>query len=361
MIITAQAPGKLVLFGEYAVLENAPALVTAVDRRCTVRLADSPEDYSVLELQNLPVEPFTFRLINGRLQRESEPEETSEDALSLFTGVFESLCRNLADRGVETSPMHISIDTTPLYHPVGQKLGLGASAAITVALTAALFGYHEMVDPDTEAFVPEVFQSALLAHRAAQGTGGSGIDIAASAYGGTLRYRRPTPGESTPAIVDSLSPPAALRMLPIWSGRSASTPELLEKLAGLQGRAPQQYRSIMDEMTGLTEVAGEAYATGEVAAFLNHVDSFFALLYKLGRLMEVQIISPAHTGIAALVRQNGGHYKPSGAGRGDIGLAFTTSAEVTAHIREKIAGSAFELVELTPDAPGVTFNSEIEV
>ena len=38
MIVTATAPGKLVLLGEYAVLEGAPALVMAIDRRAEVRL-----------------------------------------------------------------------------------------------------------------------------------------------------------------------------------------------------------------------------------------------------------------------------------------------------------------------------------
>ena len=40
-MITAQAPGKLLLLGEYAVLEGAPALVVAVDRLARVRVASA--------------------------------------------------------------------------------------------------------------------------------------------------------------------------------------------------------------------------------------------------------------------------------------------------------------------------------
>ena len=39
--IRASAPGKLFLLGEYAVLEGAPAMLTAVDRRVTVQITTS--------------------------------------------------------------------------------------------------------------------------------------------------------------------------------------------------------------------------------------------------------------------------------------------------------------------------------
>jgi phosphomevalonate kinase len=35
MTVHARAPGKVVVLGEYAVLDGAPALVLAVDRYCT--------------------------------------------------------------------------------------------------------------------------------------------------------------------------------------------------------------------------------------------------------------------------------------------------------------------------------------
>src|SRR6266550_1345023 len=43
--ITVSAPGKLMLFGEHAVVYNRPCLVTAVDQRMrsTVELIDVPE------------------------------------------------------------------------------------------------------------------------------------------------------------------------------------------------------------------------------------------------------------------------------------------------------------------------------
>ncbi|MDH3638826.1 MAG: hypothetical protein OES09_10250, partial [Gammaproteobacteria bacterium] len=48
MRITASAPGKIVLLGEYAVLAGVPALVMAIDRRAEVQLTENRRQYSRL-------------------------------------------------------------------------------------------------------------------------------------------------------------------------------------------------------------------------------------------------------------------------------------------------------------------------
>ena len=47
----ASAPGKLVLLGEYVVLDGARALVMAVDRRCTATLARSDDRKCTLRMR----------------------------------------------------------------------------------------------------------------------------------------------------------------------------------------------------------------------------------------------------------------------------------------------------------------------
>ena len=53
MKISATAPGKLVLLGEYAVLENSPAIVTAVNRRATITIEQTGQDISLLNMRHL--------------------------------------------------------------------------------------------------------------------------------------------------------------------------------------------------------------------------------------------------------------------------------------------------------------------
>src|SRR5262245_23763402 len=171
----ARAPGKLVISGAYAVLEGAPALVAAVDRYV---VADS-----------------------------------SRAAERLTPEVREALSR----RGPEREHRAPWFDATELRDAShNRKLGLGSSAAILVASLAAL-------ELDAEPDLPEgdlaarVFSEARVAHRAAQG-GGSGIDVAASAFGGVLRFERPAP-DAAP-IVASITLPQPL-FISVWSSSAS--------------------------------------------------------------------------------------------------------------------------------------------
>src|SRR5690606_11456641 len=78
--------------------------------------------------------------------------------------------------------LEIVLDTRGFFDPAtGVKLGFGSSAALAVALAAALAG---------ESVPQRVQEAALLAHRDFQGGHGSGVDVATSAHGGVIGYRR---------------------------------------------------------------------------------------------------------------------------------------------------------------------------
>src|SRR3954471_7989598 len=137
----ASAPGKLILTGEYAVLDGAPAIVIAVDRRALARRNATPHGSS----------PFLLAVADEIAARRGTADPAAHAALE------------------------ISVDSTAFYHRL-TKLGLGSSAAVTVAATALALG---TVNPE------EVLPVALAAHARAQGprgARGSGADIAASVH-----------------------------------------------------------------------------------------------------------------------------------------------------------------------------------
>src|SRR5207244_938155 len=123
------------------------------------------------------------------------------------------------------------------------KIGLGTSAATTVAVVAAVLAAHG-VAIDRPTFRRQVFRLALVAHTRAQGGRGSGIDVAAAAHGGLIEYGRCAPswqrridrptataldiarGPWPGLHIESLPHPPGLRLLAGFVGNSVATPDL---------------------------------------------------------------------------------------------------------------------------------------
>lgn len=172
MQLKASAPGSMMLLGEYAVLYGKPALVCAVDKRITVTLTPRHDtrvqihsallgDYAV-ELADIKIEkPFQFVL--GALQH-YQPK--------LKYGFN----------------LHIESDFS-------DQVGLGSSAAVTVATLAALVTWLNI-----RVLPLDLVRQGRRIIRLVQGIG-SGADVAASVYGGMVAYQAQTlAAEKMPAI-----------------------------------------------------------------------------------------------------------------------------------------------------------------
>jgi mevalonate kinase len=165
-VISASAPGKVVLSGEYAVLAGAPALVLAVDRRVS------------LDLEIIDDNRWRFSSNGFSAQashRLTDLTGTTRVAPSDPAAICQSILRTLAQTGVDLSGLprglNVSIDSRPLFY-AGHKLGLGSSAAVTVVLTQ---GMLKLTKGGAEPFT-----AMLAAHRVMQGGRGSGVDVAAA-------------------------------------------------------------------------------------------------------------------------------------------------------------------------------------
>ncbi len=336
----ATASGKVILLGEYAVLEGAPALVAAVDRFCKVQVKKNGKAGISLNSVNLNLPELSFlRDVNGKMSIQNngtppKPKETAflSELVRHLTEVFED----------EISGASISIDTCDFYHKkTGNKFGLGSSAALTVALIRAMNEYTG-AEPSDET----LFAQAMKAHHAGQSRLGSGVDIAASAAGGVIKYRMPGKDISPEDTIEPLSWPEDLQMFAIWTGESASTRMMLRTVGEFKNDEPAAYYNIIREMTGIAEEGIQAFKEGDSDAFLEFIHRYYEKESELGKRSGTNIISEAHQEIHKLVSGCGGHYKPSGAGGGDIGVAFCNTDSAATCIKEGIAGSRFSIIDL---------------
>jgi len=327
MIWTATAPGKLILLGEYAVLEGAPALVGAVARRARVSVANWEEGF---QLQSALVEKgeidFKFGPDGKVLFHTTLPKQDA-DRLQLFQ-VCVAECRTvLRAAGIEMKGAKIVLDTEAFFlEDSRQKLGLGSSAALTVSLIAALMARAGLLDgrlPDK----PLLLERAMSAHRKAQSNTGSGVDVAASVYGGVFQYQL-NGGTGRPGVATRpFHLPPDLLTVTVWSGKSASTPELVGMVNRFRDVEPGKYGKMMDNMTELSRTGIEAIRNSDTKLFLDVVSRYYEAMAELGKAAEAPIISTAHREIAAICRGADVQYKPSGAGGGDLGILFSRNPD----------------------------------
>lgn len=293
MTVVARAPGKLVVLGEYAVLSGGDALVMAVDRYARATLGLSPDALCRLVTVADDVDERRFSA--------AEPSGVA---------LVDAVRRRYA--GEDVAAWRGRLDTRALYAG-GQKLGLGSSAAATVAWGGAWAALTARAAPS--------LAELIELHRAAQGGLGSGLDVAASLNGGVIAFSRTT--DAPPGVV-SVALPDGVGFVVVSSGKAAATRDFLERFAAWQVAEP---RASDARLAGLRATA----ASGVVAArandaerFLDAVAEFGEGLLALGEAIQRDIVTATHRAIARAAVRHGVTYKVSGAGGGDVGLGFAT-------------------------------------
>jgi len=347
MRIEARAPAKLVLMGEYAVLEGAPAIVAAVNRLVRVELVPAPKSPEAAG-------PWTVAtdLAGGQeAALRCDADGALESGADWLRPVVSVLTRAAASAGLRPADLpggRITIESASLYVDAGEtKLGLGSSAAVVAALSAAL---HEALVH--WALAPPAANSLaedLAAHRAVQAGQGSGVDVAASVIGGILRYQL-VDGQPR---AEPLALPEGVEFGVVWTGVATSTPAFVQTVHAWKAAQPEAYRREMDTLCALAERAVAACRENDAAAFLGTVRGYREALDGLGRGADLPIVSTAHRAIADLAEGEGVAYKPSGAGGGDVGLLFASSRPALVQAGRLAERAGYRLLDLGVHPVGV--------
>ncbi len=308
----ASAPGKLLLAGEYAVLGGATAVVIAVDRRAVARRA--PRQAS----------PFLDALAAQLIARFG-----AEHA------------------GARACATDIAVDTSD-FSRGGHKLGLGSSAAATVAAAALAIADRAPPDDDSRtAWRDDVFALAAAAHgdaQGARGSRGSGADIAAATYGGTLAY----------CVSDGavkwrrLRTPRAVQLLPFFTGHSADTVTMVAKVQA----AGDITRQSLDAIARASEDLAQAFERDDASAILRAIRQGGAGLAALGEAaghdLETSSVRAARAALAPL----GGAVKTTGAGGGDLAIAVIPAGQPPDEAVAALIQAGCQMVPLAIDPRG---------
>ncbi|MGL4669913.1 MAG: mevalonate kinase [Methanobacteriaceae archaeon] len=162
----ASAPGKVILFGEHAVVYNEPAIAGAVEKRARVRITEGDGDLSFLKSDTLDFE--------AELDTKKGIYHIKKGKPGIIRYIMESL-----SKAHNHSPINIELN---MDIPIGS--GLGSSAAVTVSTLAALYNFHGY--EFNRNFIAKKSHEVELA---VQGSA-SPLDTAVSTYGGMVYLTR---------------------------------------------------------------------------------------------------------------------------------------------------------------------------
>ncbi len=336
--VTVSAPGKMVLTGEYAVLEGAPAVVMAVSARARVTLQPAAEGYTI-DAHDLGVDGARAQVLASRPPTVQwlGAATGSPQRLQLVRHVLE----DLAARQVP-APFHAQLDTSAFFSAAnGAKLGLGSSAALTVALAGAVRVHDGLSTLDVADLV--------TMHRRLQNNRGSGLDIAASVNGGVIVYRL----QRGRPHVRTAQWPEALHTCFVWSGRSASTSAFLQQLAHWRQHAPERFAVRMRDLGDRAEAAEKAVGSGDATTLLAAVKSYAQALQQLGEASGLDIVSAEHRHIGAIAADCGIVYKTCGAGGGDIGMALALDPERMQSFHTRLQAARIRTFQAQVDPDGI--------
>lgn len=317
--ITVSAPGKLMLLGEHAVVYNRPCLVTAVNQRLTLIAQVIDKPLFQLEAPDAGVTNYSkplFEIGQGDIPKGAKFVEI---ATLNFTK------KHRIKQGIK-------IKTTSDFSPL---FGFGSSSASTVCILKALSELFKVKLSNRQ-----IFELAFKTVLDIQGTG-SGFDVAAATFGGTLYYSKA--GKKT-------IKPLNLKSLPLiiaYSGIKADTVTLVKEVATKAKRYPEIIDNIYNQIATLVNIGEKALVKNDLQTageLMNFDEGYLAALGVGSKKLADMIYSAREAGAYGA--------KLSGAGLGDCMIALASNDKIQA-VKEAITKTGGKIVEVKVNASGV--------
>lgn len=311
--ITVSAPGKLMLFGEHAVVYGRPCIVTAVGQRmkATVELTEKPIFH--LNAPDVSIENYKKPMSNLGQGDIPKGAKFVEIAVQNFTHARPGLAR-----------LGIKVTTKS---ELNSQFGFGSSSASTVCVIKAL---SELTGAKLSN--QAIFKLAYKTVLDIQGKG-SGFDVAAAIYGGTLYF----------VIGGKVIKPLNLPSLPLivgYSGIKIDTVTLINQVSQKIKKYPKITDNIFAHVQQIVMLAKKKLLNKDfqaVGELMNFNQGYLSSLGVSSNKLESMIYAARDAGAYGA--------KLSGAGGGDCVIAFapTKSKKTVEQAINKAGGQAINI------------------
>lgn len=320
--VTASAPGKLMLSVGYAVVHGYPTVVTAVDQRLFASVRKNGVDVFHLDAPDLGLTAYT-----------KDMADLGKKDLPKAVRFIEILYKNFLKQYPQKEGIIVTTKSD-----FSSTYGFGSSSAVTVAFAKALTTLYNVSLTKQELF--ELCYQAVIE---VQGVG-SGYDIAAAIWGGTLYYVSPA----------KVVRPIQVEKLPLviaYSGEKADTPTLIRVVDSMLESHPEKISEIFSRIAQIAEEFPEAAEEHH----WQKVGKLFKRSQQAAR--DLGVSNSRLEELISAAEQSGAYgATSSGAAGGDCILAVVPQSRKEA-VRDSLTKCGGKIIEVAVHAEGVRIES----
>ncbi|MAX29381.1 MAG: hypothetical protein CMG14_00200 [Candidatus Marinimicrobia bacterium] len=304
MKIKATASGKVFLTGEYMALEGGKAIILSTPQKARINLIENDFRQNIFT-SSIDRKSYNF-IVNDPSKinwLKGNPIETGsilEEAIRKFNRKFNN--------------QSISIDTDEFFIN-DKKIGIGSSAAVSVALIKA---FNDLFQ--TELSSRQIIDYAIDIHRKAQRSEGSGFDVVSSYIESKAVVCRLLEGKNYE--YSPIEFPEEIIVLAVLSDVSIKTSIMIKRYQDAKKKNPKYFLKQAEAMKAELDHLHSSLLKKDSQLIIEHLRTYNNLLLDLDSKFEVGIFNHHHE-MQELANSKNIFYKPSGAGGGDLGLMIS--------------------------------------
>ena len=308
------APGSILLSGDYAVFDGGVAIAAAVNKGSAARWADTA---------------------HGSQSREVEWARNQAELRSSWRS--------------GRVPKHLRLEST--------LPGMNCSVAEVVATAGAVYGWHGFHVSDRQVRRLQIYPTAAGAYPYV-GPNGSGVEIAASVYGGFVSFRSPlrvlSRWDEGNETISELTPPDSLAIRVIHMNRRSRTEELFIGVLALfshdSGTAEERLAVLREE----AEQFAEAFSLGDTDEVIRCGIRYSKAMAALGHAAKAPIVDERLVTVADIAKELGGSAKPSNTMGQDVSVGFFDDESKAMQFEARCQERGFPVIPLSLGGAGVT-------
>lgn len=315
--IKVSAPGKLMLFGEHSVVYGRPCIVTAVNQRMRVTVDVTKDSEIGLMAPDVGIKSFKASILTPL-------DKLPKGARFVFAAV-----KNFKSRFKVTSGLLIKTKSD-----FSSEFGFGSSSSVTVCVIKALSQIFD-IEINNNMLFDICYKSVIDV----QGVG-SGFDIAAAIWGGTLYF---VGGGKKIKCISKKELPLVVG----YTGIKADTATLVKEVSQLRKSNRKQVDSIFDTIDSIVNKAHKLIVSNNLNNLGEPANLNQGLLDSLG-------VSTPELSRLIIAAKGAGAYgaKLSGAGGGDCMIAFVPNGKRKS-VEKAIEKAGGKVISIKSGAEGV--------